>query len=167
MIRKTTVSRIDNLPENALAEQIQYLTSQLEEIKSKQSVGGETWLQLTPQYTNSWTNSTSYQYITGSFADINFEDWSNYNWYWEVIGFADGTANAVYRLYNDTDGTEVSSSEMTATAHSSTNPNILRSSMLTKLTGTKRFRVQVKRSGGSGSDYANCIMARIVFKIEV
>ena len=87
------MSRLDYLSENTLVDRIKYLTLQLEEIKTKQSVGGETWLQLTPQFTDSWTNSTSYVDVVGATGKINFNDWKNYNWYWEVVGFADGSAS--------------------------------------------------------------------------
>ena len=161
------MSRLENLSENTLVERIKYLTLQLEEIKTKQSVGGETWLQLTPQFTDSWTNSTSYVDVVGATGKINFNDWKNYNWYWEVVGFADGSASGLYELYNVTDGVSVPDSEITATASSSSTPDFIRSPILTKLEGEKVFKVRVRRSGGTGSDYANVIMARMIFKVEV
>lgn len=158
------MSRLDHLSENTLVERIKYLTLQLEEIKTKQSIGGETWLQLTPQWTDSWTNLTTFQFVTGSFGKIDFNDWRNYNWYWEVIGFTDG-GTAHYRLWNDTDSEAVADSEITTTITDSNNPAFLRSPILTKYDGDKVFRVQVRRQGGSG--YANVVMARIIFKVEV
>lgn len=161
------MSRLDYLSENTLVERIKYLTLQLEEIKTKQSIGGETWLQLTPQFTGSWNNNTTYDYVVGAFAKIDFNDWKNYNWYLEVIGFADNSAHGYYRLRNETDGVIVPDSELIATASVQTAPNILRTPMLTKYDGVKDFRLQVRRQGGSGTDYANVIMARMIFKVEV
>lgn len=158
------MSRLDNLSENALIEQINYLSQQLDEIKSKQSIGGETWLQMTPQWTDSWTNLTTYQFVTGAWGEINFSDWKNYNWYFEVVGFTDG-GTAYYRLWNQTDGEVVPGSEITTTATSSASPGFVRSSLLDKYDTTKVIRVQVKRVGGSG--YANVVMARMIFKIEI
>lgn len=159
------MSRVDDLPENQLLEMIKDLQRQLDEIKGRQTIGSEIMIQMSPQWTDNWTASTSPQTVTGGFATIDFDAWKNYDLYFEAIGFGDGTANAKFDLYNVTAGSSMSGSEVTSTAHSSASPAVVRSTKLTKPTGVVSFKARYWRDGGGGGDLANCIMARLVFKV--
>lgn len=119
----------------------------------------ETWLPLHPQWDNSWTTSTSYQAVSGSFAAVDFDDWQTHNIYLEVIGKVDG-GTGFYHLYNITAAAIVANSEISTT---STTPVRLRSIALTKPTGINVFRLQHKLTGGGGGDFVNSVMSRIVF----
>lgn len=84
--------------------------------------------------------------------------------YFECLMFTDG-GTGYLRLYNETDSTEFTGSELTTTTVGESNAVLVRSSKLTKPTGAKTIKVQGKRVGGSGN--VNCMVARVVMKIEV
>jgi hypothetical protein len=124
----------------------------------------ETWLQMHPQWDNSWTELNTYQDVLGSINSINFDDWPDHSWYFEMIGKTDA-GTGYFQLYNVTDGVAISGSEISTT---STTPIRLRSSSLSKPSGTKVIKIQHKVVGGDGStEYVNSIMSRSVFRIDL
>lgn len=122
----------------------------------------ETWLQMIPQWQNSWTTNTFYSDVDGALNSINFTDWPDHAWYWEHICKTDANTGS-YQLYNVTTSAAVSGSELTTT---STVPVRLRTGSLTKPSGTNSIKVQHKISSTNGSQYANSIMSRSVFRID-
>ena len=122
-------------------------------------------IQLHPQHTDRWTNSTSYVDVVGSLVEIDFNDWPNHTMYMEIVGFIGDTHadTAYWQLYNTTDSVAVADSELNTTSATSTR---LRTGALAKLTGTKRFKLQHKSVGGVG-DYTNSVMSRILFRADV
>lgn len=123
----------------------------------------EAHIQATPQWTDIWTELDSYQDATGSLIEINFNDWPDHTFYFEVVGKVDA-GTGYWRLYNITDSVAMSESEMSST---STTAVRLRSSEITKPYGTKEFKVQHYIDGGNGTtDFVNTIMSRIIFSID-
>ena len=122
----------------------------------------ETWLQMIPQWQNNWTDSATYVDIDGALNAINFNDWPDHSWYFEIIAKTDDGIG-YYRLYNVTTGVAISGSEVST---SSTTPVRLRSGSLPKPVGTNVIKVQYKKTGGAVSNYANAIMSRSVFRID-
>lgn len=156
--------RLENLTENTLVEKIKYLEEQLKDMKTLQTVGSESWLQISSQWQWNWTSNTSYTSLVPSRGVIDFDTWMNYSMYFECLMFTDG-GTGYLRLYNETDSTEFTGSELTTTTVGESNAVLVRSSKLTKPTGAKTIKVQGKRVGGSGN--VNCMVARVVMKIEV
>lgn len=122
----------------------------------------EVYLPLHPQWDNNWTAGSTYVDVEGSLAAINFDDWADHSWYFEMIGKVDG-GTGYYRLYNITDGAEVDGSEITTT---STSFERIRSGSLTKPTGTKEFKIQHRQTGGGAGDLVNSAMSRSIFRID-
>lgn len=123
----------------------------------------ETWLQMHPQWDNSWTNLNTYQDVSGALNSINFDDWPDHSWYFEMIGKTDA-GTGYYQLYNVTTSSIVTGSEIST---SSTVPIRLRSNSITKPSGTNVIKIQHKIVGGNGStEYVNSIMSRSVFRID-
>lgn len=117
---------------------------------------------------HSWFGSykllSSYTSLNGSYMSINFDDWNGFDWYFESVIFTDAGTGYV-RLYNVTDGAEVTGTEFSTTAVGEANAEYYRSSVLTKPTGTKVFRVQVKIVGGNGTtQYINAMKSNMVFR---
>lgn len=159
-------NRVNNLSDYTVEQTLKELKTALEEIKTRQSLSGEVWLQTTPQWDGSWTTLSTYQYVTGSFALINFNDWQIFNWYFEVIGFVDA-GTGYFRLMNITDNEVVAESEIFTTAPDQFTADRIRSVALPKPTGSKLFRVQIRIEGGNGTtEFVNCIMSRIVMRVE-
>jgi hypothetical protein len=156
--------RIDELPENELVTTIRNLERELQEIKSKQSVGGEIGLSMN-EWFGSFKTSSSYVSLNGSLIVIDFDDWKNYSWYWENIIFTDGGTGWT-RLYNITDDVAVPDTEFSTTAVGEANAEYNRTGVLTKYTGIKEFKTQVKITGGGGGQNVNSIKSRMIFKIE-
>jgi hypothetical protein len=112
----------------------------------------------------SYKLSSSYTSLNGSYISINFDDWKGYDWYFESTIFTDAGTGYV-QLYNVTDGAAVSGSEFTTTAIGEANAEYYRSAALTKPTGTKVFKVQVKIVGGNGTtQYINAMKSNMVFR---
>jgi len=106
----------------------------------------------------------SYTSLNGSYMSIIFDDWNGFDWYFESVIFTDAGTGYV-RLYNVTDGAEVTGTEFSTTAVGEANAEYYRSSVLTKPTGTKVFRVQVKIVGGNGTtQYINSMKSNMVFR---
>jgi hypothetical protein len=123
----------------------------------------EVWLQMIPQWDNSWTTNNTYTDVTGSINAINFDDWPDHTWYFEMIGKTDA-GTGYYQLYNTTDDAAVTGSEISTTSTSVTR---IRSSAITKLSGTKVIKIQHKVVGGDGAtQYVNSVMARCVFRVD-
>lgn len=123
----------------------------------------ETWLQMHPQWDNSWTANTTYTDVVGSLNVIDFDDWPDHNWYFEMIGKTDANTG-YYRLYNITAGAAVAGSEISTT---STTPTRIRSSAITKPTGVNAIKIQHRISASGGADLVNSIMSRSVFRIDI
>lgn len=157
------MSRLDYLSENTLVDRIKYLSQQLEEIKTLQTVNSEIIIPVTAQWTGNWTDSSSYVNLVPSRGVINFDAYANYSLYFECLMFTDA-GTGYLRLYNDTDSTAFASSELSTTAVGESNAVLLRSGELTKPTGIKTIRIQGKQTGGAGKD-VNCMIGRMVFKI--
>ena len=112
----------------------------------------------------SYKLSASYTNLNGSYMVVDFDDWNGYDWYFESVIFTDAGTGYV-QLYNVTDGAAVSGTEFTTTAVGEANAEYYRSSALTKPTGVKAFRVQVKIVGGNGTtQYINAIKSNMVFR---
>ena len=122
----------------------------------------EVWLPMHPQWDNSWTQSDTYVDVTGALNTIDFADWPDHTWYFEMIGKTDdGTGS--YQLYNNTTAAAVTGSEITTTSTSAVR---IRSSACTKPTGANVIIIQHKQTGGGGTGYVNSIMSRSVFRID-
>lgn len=126
------------------------------------AVPKEIWLPMHPQWTDSWTQNDSYTDVEGSTNSINFTDFPDHTWYFEMLGKTDdGTGS--YQLYNSTAAAAVASSEITTT---STTIVRLRSGSLTKPSGTNTIKIQHKQTGGGGAGFVNSVMSRSVFRID-
>lgn len=110
----------------------------------------------------SYKTSASYTNLNGSYTVINFDDWDGRDWYFESTIFTDSGTGYV-QLYNVTDGAAVAGTEFTTTAVGEANAEYYRSAALTKPTGIKAFRVQVKKVGG-GADSVNAMKSGMVFR---
>lgn len=116
-----------------------------------------------PQWTDSWTTNDSYTDIEGSFGRINFNDWTSFNWYFEMIGKTDA-GTGFWRLYNITTSQAVEGSEISTTVDTATR---IRSGIIQKPTGIFEFKIQHRIQGGNGTtDFVNSMMSRIIFKAE-
>lgn len=150
--------RLDSL-ERQLNEWARIITQQASTFKNESQILMNYWF-------GSYKLSSTYTSLPGSIVEINFDDWENHNWYWEATFFTDAGTGSV-RLYNVTDGVEVSNTEFSTTQTGEANAVTERTGILTKYRGTKTFKVQVKIDGGNGTtQYVNCISSRQVFKIE-
>lgn len=110
---------------------------------------------------NTFANVAPYVSIDDFLTKVDFSDWTDMEWYFEA-SFKAGTGTAYVRLYNATDAAAVASSEVTTT---STSYVSVRSSALTKPTGTKTFVVQYGHNpSGGGSDYINLTICRHIFR---
>jgi hypothetical protein len=123
----------------------------------------ETWLQMHPQWTDSWTTNSTYTDIQGSLGTINFDDWTGHTWYFEMIGKTDA-GTGYYRLYNITTDEPVENSEISTTSTTATR---IRSDILPKPDGEHEFKIQHRIDGGNGTtEYVNSMMSRMVFRIS-
>jgi hypothetical protein len=125
----------------------------------------EIWLApIIPQWTDSWTTSSSYTDVTGSIFDVNFDDLTaGWNVYFDIVGKTDA-GTGYWQLYNADDSAIITGSEITTT---STSPVNMRSGALTLPSGTKTLKVQHKIVGGNGStQYVNSIMAKLVVRLS-
>ena len=77
--------RLENLTENTLVEKIKYLEEQLKDMKTLQTVGSESWLQISSQWQWNWTSNTSYTSLVPSRGVIDFDTWMNYSMYFECL----------------------------------------------------------------------------------
>lgn len=106
---------------------------------------------------------TTYTNLNGSLTVIDFDDWVGYDWYFESTIFSD-SGTCYVQLYNITDGTAVSGTEFSSTAPDEASAEYYRSSVLTKPTGTKVFKVQMKKVGGTPGNFANVMKSAMVFR---
>jgi len=110
---------------------------------------------------NTFTNVAPYVSIADFLRKIDFSDWEDMEWYFEA-SFKAGTGTAYVRLYNQTDGAAVSGSVLTTTSTSYTQ---VRSSAITKPSGTKTFVVQYGHDpSGGGGDFINLTIATHIFR---
>lgn len=110
---------------------------------------------------NTFANVAPYVDIADFLTKIDFDDWEDMEWFFEAT-FKAGTGTASVRLYNQTDGAAVSGSVVQTT---STSYVSVRSSSITKYTGTKTFVVQYGHTpSGGGSDFINLTIARHIFR---
>lgn len=110
---------------------------------------------------NTFTNVAPYVDIADFLTKIDFSDWDDMEWYFEAT-FKAGTGTAHVCLRNVTDGGTVTNSGISTT---STSYVSVRSSAMTKLTGTKTFVVQYGHTpSGGGSDYINLTICRHIFR---
>lgn len=115
-----------------------------------------------PQWTDSWTVNSTYTNVEGSFIEITFSDFPDHEFYFEMIGKTDA-GTGYWRLYNNTDSVAITESEITST---STSFERIRSSAITKPSGTKEFIIQHKIVGGDGAtEYVNSGMSRIILRL--
>ncbi len=116
------------------------------------------------EWFGSYKLSSSYTSLNGSYTVINFDDWEGYDWYFESTYFTDAGTGYV-QLFNVTDNVAVTGTEFSTTSVGEANAVYTRSSALTKPTGTKAFRVQVKIVGGNGTtENVNSMKSRMVFR---
>jgi len=110
---------------------------------------------------NSFTNVAPYVAIPDWLKDIDFSDWDDMEWFFECSMKA-GTGTAKVELYNNTDGSSITGSRVETT---STSYVQVRSSAITKLSGTKEFVVRYGHTpSGGGSDFINLTIADIIFR---
>lgn len=110
---------------------------------------------------NTFANVAPYVSIDDFLTKIDFSDWTDMEWYFEAT-FKAGTGTASVRLYNVTDAAAVTNSVVQTT---STSYVSVRSSAMTKPTGTKTFVVQYGHNpSGGGSDYINLTICRHIFR---
>ncbi len=91
------------------------------------------------------TTSSSYGNIDDFIIEIDFDKQTDKEWYFEAVLKTQTSGTAYARLYNLTDTEVVSGSEISTT---DTSYDVVRSSSLTKYTGTKKLVVQTKHSAG-------------------
>lgn len=118
-----------------------------------------------------WTGETTYQNLHGTNFKIDGDKLVFNKVYFEILGCVEVEGRtAYYRIYNVTDGEELSSSEVTTTAVSSeaegwVNTEIVRSSALTFPSGEKLYRLQLKQSdAGEAGDTAQFFKGVLVFQ---
>jgi len=110
---------------------------------------------------NTFANVAPYVDISDFLTKVDFTDWDDMEWYVEAT-FKAGTGTASVRLYNNTDAAAVSGSVLQTT---STSYVSVRSSSMTKPTGTKTFVVQYGHTpSGGGSDFINLTIVRHIFR---
>lgn len=110
---------------------------------------------------NTFTNVAPHVAIPDFLRKIDFSDWDDMEWYFEA-SFKAGTGTASVQLYNQTDGAAVSGSTITTTSTSYTQ---VRSSALTKPSGTKTFVVRYGHTpSGGGGDFINLTIATHIFR---
>jgi len=115
-----------------------------------------------PQWTDSWTVNSAYTDVEGSFIEVVFSDFPDHELYFEMVGKVDA-GTGYWRLYSITDDAAVTGSEITGT---NTDFDRLRSSVITKPSGTKEFKIQHKLVDGDGStEYVNSGMSRIILRL--
>ena len=109
---------------------------------------------------NRLTDSSSYADVTDTEAlDINFDKFTNYTGYFEVVAKTDD-GTAYYQLYDKDATAAVTGSEVST---SSTSAVTARSGAFTAPSGTTTLSIQHKKTGGAGGNYANLISARIIW----
>ena len=122
----------------------------------------EVWLQGHPQWTDSWTVNSTYTDVPGAVSSLNFDDFSDHEFRFEMIGKTDA-GTGYYRLYNTTTGAAVLGSEVSTTSTAAVR---VRSGSIPKPAGTNVLKIQHKITGGNGSDeYVDSIMSRLVFRL--
>lgn len=113
------------------------------------------------QHGHIWSLSATYIDVSNSINYINFDDIANWTVYFEVVGFTDA-GTSYFRLYNQTDGAEITGSEVSTTSTSGVR---LRSGAITKPSGSKDIRVQYKIVGGNGTtQYVNAVMSKLIVR---
>ena len=108
-----------------------------------------------------FTDSSSYVAYDDCRVQINFTDWVDHSMYFECV-MKTGAGTGWMRLYNVTDSSELSGSEISTTSTTATQ---VRSSEITKLTGTKIFREEEKITDG-GAAYTDVYMGRVIFRFD-
>lgn len=118
-------------------------------------------VQMQMSSTHRWTNTAPYEVLNDFKVTVDFSDWPDHSWFYEVVMKA-GTGTAYSRLYNVTDGAAVSGSVITTTQ---TSPTQLRSSAITKPSGVKTFRSEYGHDPSGGpADYVDLYLARMVMR---
>lgn len=101
--------------------------------------------------------SATYADIDGMLVDVDFDNWDDFDWYFDVVAKATSGETFV-QIYNVDDTAIITGSEISTT---NTSYNNIRSTKLTKLTGTKTLKIQIKNVGGGTSNLSIC---RFVFR---
>lgn len=158
------MSRLDNLSENALVERIKYLSLQLEEIKTLQTVNSEIIIPITAQWNGNWTGNSTYTELIPSRGVINFDAYANYKMYFECLMFTD-SGTGFLRLHNNTDNVLFTNSELSTSAIGESNAVLLRSPELVKPTGTKVLQIQGRKTGSTANN-VNCMIGRVIFRVS-
>ena len=121
----------------------------------------EYWLPIIPQW--QFSLSTSYVTVDGSLVQVNFSDLDGWDVFLEVTGKTDAQTG-YFQLYNVTDVAAFTGSELST---ASTDPVILRTSALTKPSGTKSIALQYKiPDGDEATEYVNAITAKLVVRLS-
>lgn len=150
--------------EQRLIKKISDLEQIVQEIRTNQvkKLIQESYIQGHPQWDNSWTQSDSYVDITGSLRQINFDDYKNNTYYFEMIAKVDD-GTGYFQVMNADTSVALSGSELITT---STSPVRLRTGAVTKPTGTVNLKLQHKQTGGAGTGFVNSIMSSHVFRVS-
>jgi len=128
----------------------------------------ETYLDLATEHfwtdSSTWTDDAEVQ--LASVVSLTSTDFANCNIYFEFTGMVDTNGDESHmRIYNVTDGAEVSGSDINVTGVGTANISRVRSSALTLATGTKIYRVEGRKIN-AGANNANFYMARLVFEVK-
>lgn len=111
-----------------------------------------------------WTESNTYEDRTGCRFMLDGDDFGNQSVYYECVMANEQASRTAYtQIYNITDSSALSGSELTSTVEPLTALERVRSSALTFPSGEKEYKLQIKmnQTGGSG-DNAHFYAARLV-----
>jgi len=113
-----------------------------------------------------WTGSGTYIDRTGAFFALNGDNFNNQEVYFEGVMAVEQAGRTAYqRIYNVTDGTVLTGSEITSTTVGISSPERVRSGNLAGNlpSGEKVYKLQIKQSpAGNGGDNAHFYAARLV-----
>lgn len=123
------------------------------------------WQNGTPWvYAGPWNpNLSQYEPIP---ITLNISDFNQAFVYFEAIfGGPAGVASEA-RLYNITDGAAVDDSALSFTPVAGECSDPLRTSALSLPSGSKNYAVQIRRQGGTASDYPSIVAGRLVIRVR-
>ena len=118
-------------------------------------------------FEHSFTGSATYVDNTGSEFKLNVDDFPGFDIAYEACMAVETSGRTAYsRIYNITDGSAVTGSEITSTAVGITNqsPEPVRSAALTFPSGEKNYIIQRKQDPvGNGGDNMHIYLGALVF----
>lgn len=150
-----------------LARELKYIRQRLLNLEVSSQAknllfGGEFFSHVSVEHF--WTGSGTYVDRTGAFFKVDGDNIINQAVYFEAVMAVEQAGRTAYtKIYNITDGANLTGSEITSTTVGVANPEIVRSGALTFPSGLKVYKLQIKQSpAGNGGDNAHYYAARLV-----